>query len=149
MKRRLFCTVLLCALLPLGLSGCGEDFTVVFRNRTGVAISELLIAPETDKGDMPDALNAAFPDDAAITVSLGDLDADDIADGFALEVYSAADGSSADFGRLMLESGDTVTLYLDDWGLAVGVNMTDEEIDAQKQRDHEDAVNAPQRTTEE
>ena len=46
-------------------------------------------------------------------------------------VTNAEDGSTGDFSMLMFDSGDTITFYIDDWGLAVGVNMTDEEVEEQ------------------
>ncbi|MBQ8724270.1 MAG: hypothetical protein IJY74_01190, partial [Oscillospiraceae bacterium] len=51
---------------------------------------------------------------------------------------NAEDGSEGTFSMLQFGDGDEITFYMDDWGLAVGVNMTDEEIEEQKEKDHQD-----------
>ena len=142
MRYRIISVWLAAVLLLLSGCGTGEDFTIHVQNLTGVPISELQIAPETDKGEMSNLLQADFLADSTLTLSLGKLQEADICDGFALLVYNAEDGSYADFGRLMIQNGDTVSFYLDEWGLAVAVNMTAEEIETQKQREQEDALSA-------
>lgn len=139
------------AVLLLLLTGCsaGEEFTIRVRNLTGVAISEIQIAPETDKSSMKNILTEELADGAEIALSLGKLTEEDISDGFALLVYNAEDGSSQDFGMLMLSDGDTISFYLDDLGLAVGVNMTDEEIEEEKERLHQDTLSGSSATESE
>lgn len=141
MKRRIIPLVLFAALMMTGC-GSGEEFSVQVKNLTGVAISEIQIAPETDQASMKNMLKEELADGAEITLSLGRLTEEDIRDGFALLVYNAEDGSSQDFGMLMLSDGDTVSFYLDDLGLAVGVNMTEEEIEEEKERLRQDVLSS-------
>lgn len=56
-----------------------------------------------------------------------------------MEAYNAEDGSSENFGMLMIGNGSTVTLYLDVWGLAVAVDMTEEEVREEIERAKKDA----------
>ncbi len=136
-------SLLLSAAMLLSLSGCsGEPYTVHIQNLTGVEISEICIAPETDKSSMGNLLTETLPVDGEIELSLGKLDEEDVAKGFSILVYNGEDGSCGDFSMLYFNSGDTVSFYLDDWGLAAAVNMTEEEIEQQKQRDHEQYISA-------
>lgn len=136
MKKKLFFLPLLGMMLLT--TACGEKYTVNVRNLTGVEISEICITPETDKSDFDNLLTENLPANEEIELTVGTLTEEDIKDGFALQVTNAGDNSVGTFSMLYFGSGDTITFYLDDWGLAVGVNMTDEEIEEQKQRDHLD-----------
>ncbi len=124
------------------LSGCrhgGEEYKIKIKNLTGVEISELYIAPETSTSEMRNYLTENLSVDGVIELSLGNLTEEDVSQGFAMEVYNAEDGTSNDFGMLMIGNGGTVTLYLDVWGLAAAVDMTDEEVKEEIIRASEDA----------
>lgn len=143
-------------LLPLAgtllLTGCGgEKISINVKNLTGAEISEIQICPESDKSGITNRLEENLPADGETTLSLGRLTEEETANGFYLIVTNAEDGSEGEFSMLMLSDGDTVSFYVDDWGLAVGVNMTDAEIEEQKARDHQDylEMEAEERAAEE
>ncbi|MBR3628973.1 MAG: hypothetical protein IKN55_00670 [Oscillospiraceae bacterium] len=77
--------------------------------------------------------------DGTVDLSLGRLTEDDVSQGFVMEACNAEDGSSEKFGMLMIGNGSTVTLYLDVWGLAVAVDMTEEEVREEIERAKKDA----------
>lgn len=140
----------LCGTLLLNACG-GEEIRIHVKNLTEADISEILICPETDKSGITNRLNENLPADDEIMLSLGKLTEEETADGFYLIVTNAEDGTEGEFSMLMLSDGDTVSFYVDDWGLAVGVNMTEEEIEEQKARDHQDylEMEAEERAAEE
>lgn len=141
MKWNLKRTVLLLAVSAslLTCTGCGgEEITVTVRNLAEVGISEIQVSPESDKSNLQNVLTQTLEAGDEIIVSFGKYKEEELADGFYLDVYNAEDGTNGMFNMLMLSDGDTVSFYIDDWGLAVGVNMTDEEIAEQKERDHQD-----------
>lgn len=113
-----------------------EKFEVNIKNLTGVEIAKIVMTPECDNSNQDNRLKENLPIDGQVTISLGKLTREEIESGFAMIVYSAEDGTYQDFGSLVLETGDTVTFYLDAMGLALGVNMTDEEIIEQRERDN-------------
>lgn len=119
-----------------------NEFVVTVKNMTGVEISELYFAPESNDEKATNLLTENLPINGQIELSLGLLSDADIADGFALQVYNAEDGSFETFSELQVKNGSTVSFYIDVWGLAVAVDMTDKEIDELKQQDYEDAVSA-------
>lgn len=134
--------MLIVSMIVCFLSGCrhsGEEYKIIIKNLTGVEISELYIAPETSTSEMKNLLTDNLSVDGAIELSLGNLTEEDVSQGFAMEVYNAEDGTSNDFGMLMIGNGSTVTLYLDVWGLAAAVDMTDEEVKEEIIRASEDA----------
>lgn len=136
----------------LGCTGCGgEEITVTVRNLAEVGISEIQVSPESDKSALHNVLAETLGSGEEVTVSFGSYKAEELTDGFYLDVYNAEDGTNGTFNMLMLSDGDTVSFYIDDWGLAVGVNMTDEEIAEQKERDHQDylEMEAEERAAEE
>lgn len=123
----------------LSCTACGgEEITVTVRNLAEVGISEIQVSPESDKSDPLNVLKETLESGEDITVSFGKHTEEELQDGFYLDVYNAEDGTNGTFNMLMLSDGDQITFYIDDWGLAVGVNMTDEEIAEQKERDHQD-----------
>lgn len=124
--------------LTLSCTACGgEEITITVRNLTEAGISEIQVSPESDKSDLHNILKETLEDGEDITVSFGSYTPEELQDGFFLDVYNAEDGTNGTFNMLMLSDGDQITLYIDDWGLAVGVNMTDAEIAEQKERDHQ------------
>ncbi len=141
MKRNLQRTALFlsASAAMLVCTGCGgEDITVTVRNLAEVGISEIQVSPESDRSALHNVLEETLEAGEEVTVSFGTYKAEELTDGFYLDVYNTEDGTNGTFNMLMLSDGDTVSFYIDDWGLAVGVNMTDEEIAAQKERDHQD-----------
>ena len=134
--------MLIVSMIVCFLSGCrhsGEEYKIIIKNLTGVEISELYIAPETSTSEMKNLLTENLAIDGTVDLSLGRLTEDDVSQGFVMEAYNAEDGSSENFGMLMIGNGSTVTLYLDVWGLAVAVDMTDEEVKEEIIRASEDA----------
>lgn len=119
-----------------------EEFKVNVKNLTETEISEISAAPETDKSNFTDYLAENLPVGGEVEISFGELFSDDIAKGFAVNVTGADDNSVGEFSMLMLKNGSTLTFYMDDYGLAVAVDMTDEEVEELKQRDHEDFIAA-------
>lgn len=137
MKFRKTTAFLLAAAMALPCTACsGEKFTVNVRNLTGVEISEITMYPENGEINQENRLDENLANGSETALSLGRLTEEEIAGGFEVMVYNAEDNSYGDFGMLMLSSGDTVTFYIDNFGLALGVNMTDEEIEEQKARDN-------------
>lgn len=135
--------ILLSLSFILTLSGCKKsdiEYTVNIKNMTGVEISEIYITPETNKSELKNRLSENLEADGEISLSLGKFSDEDIKNGFAIEVVNAEDNSSGTFSMLHIENGDLISFYLDDWGIAVGVNMTEKEIQQQIQIDHEDYV---------
>ena len=135
--------ILLCISFVLTLSGCKKsdtEYTINIKNLTGVAISEIYITPETNKSDLKNRLSENLETDSEISLSLGNFSNEDVKNGFAIEVVNSEDNSSGTFSMLHIENGDSICYYLDDWGIAVGVNMTEKEIQQQIQIDHEDYV---------
>ncbi len=127
------------AVLVLPCMACAEEkFTVNVRNLTGVEISEINMYPENGAISQKNLLEGHLADGSETVLTLGRLSEAETEDGFAVMVHNAADNSYGDFGMLMLSDGDTITFYIDNFGLALGVNMTDEEIEAQKARDNAD-----------
>ena len=121
------------------LCSCGgEDCTITVRNITGSEISEVNIYPEDMYDESRNYLEENLPSDSEISVNLESYTKEETAKGYSLLVVIAEDNSEADFSMLKFSDGDKITFYLDDWGLAVGVNMTDEEIQEQKAKDHQD-----------
>ena len=124
--------------LSLSCTACGgEAITVTVRNLTEAGISEIQVSPESDKSDLHNILKETLEAGEDIAVSFGSYTPEELQDGFFLDVYNAEDGTNGTFNMLMLSDGDTVSFYIDDWGLALGVNMTDAEIAEQKERDHQ------------
>lgn len=124
--------------LSLSCTACGgEEITVTVRNLTEAGISEMQVSPESNKSDLHNILRETLDAGEDIAVSFGSYTSEELQDGFFLDVYNAEDGTNGTFNMLMLSDGDRITLYVDDWGLAVGVNMTDAEIAEQKERDHQ------------
>ena len=129
--------ILTLALISVLLSGCGgKEYSFTVRNLTGVGISSVYIRPQNSTESMAQVLEEVLEPDTEITVKLGRLGEDDTKNGFVLEVYSAEDGSSQDLSQLHIPDGGRVTFYLDDWGLAAAVDMTDEEVMELKESDH-------------
>ncbi len=129
-------TAVLTALFIMVLSGCmHNDYRITFINLTGVNISAIYVAPETDKGNSKNYLkeHLASGDKIEIFVDVSEQEAEK---GFTVEAFSAEDNSSETFGMLMVKDGGTVSFYIDNYGLAVGVDMTEEEIENQKQIDN-------------
>ncbi len=125
--------------LLLSCTACGgEEIHITVRNLAEVGISEMQVSPESDKSNLHNVLRETLDAGEDITVSFGTYTEEQLKDGFYLDVYNAEDGTNGTFSMLMLSDGDQITLYVDDWGLAVGVNMTDAEIAEQKERDHQD-----------
>lgn len=142
-SKGLFVTVALAiAVMMTGCKDSGEEFRFHVKNMTGTEISEIQIAPENNKSDYNNCLKENLAIDGEVEVSLGKLTTEDISEGFSLQVYNADDNSYGDFSMLMIKSGDTVSFYMDDWGLAVAVNMTEEEIEEQIASDHEDYISS-------
>ncbi len=139
MKFRTLTAFLAAAALALPCTACAEEeFTVNVRNLTGVEISEINMYPENGEISQENLLEGHLADGSETVLTLGRLSEAETEDGFAVMVHNAADNSYGDFGMLMLSDGDTITFYIDNFGLALGVNMTDEEIEAQKVRDNAD-----------
>lgn len=132
MKHGYFISLLAAVLL----TGCGSGYTVNVKNLAEVGISRIEVKPEAAGGSMVNYLDETLPAGETVELDLGKLSEGDASEGFALEVYSAEDNTSQTFGNLHFASGDTVTFYLDDWGLAAAVNMTDEEVAELKEADH-------------
>ncbi len=130
-----FCTVAATCLL----CSCGQEaVNVTVRNITGAEISEILIYPENASDDTSNRLEKNLPTDSQIELNLGKYSEEELANGYSLYVVNAEDGTDSSLSMLHFNDGDTVTFYIDDWGLAVGVNMTDEEIEKQVAKEHED-----------
>ncbi len=121
-------------------TGCGvparHTVTVEFQNLTGVEISELIVYCEACEMDTTNRLSENLAVDGMVRIDLGRYSDRELSEGFALEAVSAADGSTESFGGLMLYNGDRVSFYLDDMGLALAVNQTEEEIAAQRAKDN-------------
>ena len=139
MKRMIM--LLTVAIMMLCLPGCdqGELYHIAIKNMTGVEISALYLAPETNSGNMQNYLTENLAIDGTVDLSLGRLTEDDVSQGFVMEACNAEDGSSENFGMLMIGNGSTVTLYLDVWGLAVAVDMTEKEVREEIERAKKDA----------
>lgn len=120
------------------LGGCRESYTVTIRNLCEVGISEVNIYPEGQSNLSKNYIEKELPSGIEIDVELDKFEEEDIEYGFDLLVVNAEDGSEGTFSMLQFGDGDKITFYMDDWGLAVGVNMTDEEIEEQKEKDHQD-----------
>lgn len=152
MRHRITAFFLSASMLALSF-GCSkaeetEEYKVTVKNLTGVEISEILIAPETDKSDYPNYLSDNLAVDGVIELTLGEYTPEDVSEGFSIQVVNAEDNSTGSFSMLMLKNGSTMSFYIDDWGLAVAVDMTDEEVEEQKQRDHEDYISATEAAEE-
>lgn len=119
------------------LSGCRESYTVTIRNLCEVAISEVNIYPEGKSNLSKNYLENELPSGIETEVELDAFDEEDIALGFDLIVVNAEDNSEGTFSMLQFGDGDKLTFYMDDWGLAVGVNMTDEEVAEEIETEHE------------
>ncbi len=132
-------SILAAAVMLLSLAGCEqkEHYTVTVRNLTGVPISDIYIRPETDLSKNENLLEEHLPTDSDVTLSVGKFTEEEVQQGFALEFQSAEDSTAETFGMLYFDSGDTITVYFDDWGLAVAVNQTDEEIQQAIDSEHE------------
>ena len=127
----------LTALFIAVLSGCmHNDYRITFINLTGVDISAIYIAPETDKGNFKNYLKEDLTAGDEIEISV-DVSGQEAEKGFTVEAFSAEDNSSETFDMLMVKNGGTVSFYIDNYGLAVGVDMTEEEIENQKRIDNE------------
>ncbi len=121
------------------LFSCGkESVNITVRNITGAEISEILIYPENVSDDTSNRLEKNLPTGSQVEINLGKYTEEELANGYSLYIVNAEDGSDNSFSMLYFDAGDTVTFYIDDWGLAVGVYMTDEDIEEQIAEDHED-----------
>lgn len=120
-------------------AGCDarEEYTISIRNLTEAEISEINIYPDNGDVNYENVLEENLAYGAQTEVTIGDFTEEEIKNGFDLLVTNAEDGSQGDFSMLFFDSGDTITFYLDDWGLAVGVNLTDEEVQEQIAQEHE------------
>lgn len=131
-----FCTA---ALALCTLCNCSrKNVEITVRNITGVEISELVINPEISSDNTKNRLEKNLPTDSQVQIKLDKYSEEELKDGYSLYVVNAEDGSDSSFSMLYFEDGDILTFYVDDWGLAVGVNMTDEEVEAQIAEEHED-----------
>lgn len=119
-----------------------EEFKVNVKNLTNAEITEISVAPETNKSIFTDYLAENLPEGDDVEISFGELSSDDIAKGFAINVTVTDEISVGEFSMLQLKNGSTMTFYIDDYGLAVAVDMTDEEVESLKQRDHEEFIAA-------
>lgn len=118
------------------LGGCKESYTVTIRNLCETGISEVCIYPEGRADLSKNYLEKELPAGIETEVELDSFEEEDIALGFDLIVVNAEDGSEGTFSMLQFGDGDKITFYMDDWGLAVGVNMTDEEIAEEIEIEH-------------
>lgn len=105
-----------------------KDFSINFKNMTGVEISKVFISPETKSGYGENLISENIKVDETIEIPLGKLSEEDIIDGFALKIYNAEDESYEIFDNLMFKDGATLSFYIDSFGLAVAVNTSDEEV---------------------
>lgn len=142
MKHRINALLISAALLTScsgkGSSAEPQPFTFTIHNLTGVDIASVYIAPENDRTGYSDCLGETLRADSDKDIDLGALSDEVTAKGFLLEVTSAEDGSSANFSQLHISRGSVVTFYLDDLGLAVLVDATDDEVREEISRVHED-----------
>lgn len=144
--KRIFPLAAVLAVL-LTLTSCGKKehkFTV--KNLTGAPISAIYISPQDKIAERKNYLTETLPDNSSVEINLGKLTEEDTAKGFFFDVYNAEDGTSGDFSMLHVDSGSWVTFYLDDFGIAAAVGMTDEEVMAQKEKDHLDVFGATEDT---
>lgn len=155
MKRKGIILTALC-MASLIFTGCkgGEkasELTCTVKNLTGVEISEIKAASEADKSKYNDCIEEGIDNGETAEVTFGKYTEEERTEGLSLMVYNGEDGSYGDFSKLMLKTGDTVTFYTDNWGLAVAVNMTDEEVIEQRDNDnlaYEEAESETEETTE-
>ncbi len=126
------------ALVLCLLCSCGrKNVEITVRNITGVEISELIINPEISSDNTKNRLEKNLSTDSQVQIKLGKYSEEELKDGYSLYVVNAEDGSDNSFSMLYFENGDILTFYVDDWGLSVGVNMTDEEVEAEIAEEHE------------
>ncbi|MBQ8515799.1 MAG: hypothetical protein IJ496_10420 [Ruminococcus sp.] len=137
-KRKFSVLAVLTAALSV-LAGCqsGEEYTIHVKNLTGAEISEIVITPDSDQSEQKNLLEENLAADGEIDLTIGRFTEEELEDGFAVVVYNAEDGSYGTFSMLQIDNGDTVSFYLDDWGLAVAVDLTEEEIEEQIAQDHQ------------
>ena len=136
MKRRILGLVAV-SLLLCGCGG-GETLDLTVRNLTGDTLTELTISPEADQSRREECLAEALSSGEETVLHLSGLAEEDLAGGFPVVAVTAQDGQADPLGSLMLRSGDTLTLYWDDLGLAAAVNTSDEEVQEMIDRLHED-----------
>ncbi len=146
------CGLLFLAAVMLLQCGCGEkktSVTVTIQNMTGEKISELTMYSEEGAPDSTNRLDGILAADAEAEIYLGKYTQAQLEKGFALEIYCPENALFESFGGLRVSDGDTVSVYLDDLGLALAVNMTPEEINAQRERDNADIAEQLAAMTEE
>ncbi|MBR2284787.1 MAG: hypothetical protein IJ874_10295 [Ruminococcus sp.] len=125
------------------LSSCGaKSYGITIRNISEVGISEVYIKPENQSVSMENVLEETLQNNTEVFVELGKYSDEDTSDGFLLQVYSAEDGTDQTFSQLHIPDGSKVTFYLDDWGLAAAVDMTDEEIAELKDFDYQEYISS-------
>ncbi len=130
------------------LTGCEkkQPVTVTVRNITGYSIVSLELAQTADTGNHTDRMDSEWLDDGAEReVSLGIFTEDELAEGFRA-VIRLSDDSEDDFSRLILSDGGTLTFYLDDLGIAVAYDTSDDEIEEMIRELHESMQTVPPET---
>lgn len=139
MKMRKISILATMAAVSFVLTGCqsGEEYTIHVKNLTGVEISEIVVTPNKDQSEQKNLLKENLAVDGEIDLEIGRYTEEELEEGFAMIVHNAEDGTYGTFSMLQVDNGDTVSFYLDDWGLAVAVDMTEEEIEEQIAWDHQ------------